>query len=1144
MKWIRRGLIAGLLLAVLLFLTGVYLLTTESGTQWTINRLAENMPGDIRIETSEGTFWRGLHIPDLLYRDSDQEVDARNIELRIDWRSALAGRLEFKLLDVESVRYQDLHPEKTRSKVFSVDLQAPKIPVRIKNSRIGQLELNGNGAPFEAHEITMLDAVLQNDSLRLESISAKTPELALTVTALRADIEGDIALRAVVDWITTDNVWSGHGKVRGTLALLNFEQELTGPYPFTAEGTAALLGRVEPEFNAMISWERWTIGDVHLDEGIVELRGAIDDYAADYELIVELTGNRFVQVTGNARGSTTSLSEFDARLESRAGSAGVNGTLAWSPALSGNANITISDFDPALADTRLSGKLDAVARLIVTGSDDIEVEVSSASGLLNGANMEASGTLQWSPQAVQCESCSLSLGANQITLDGSTQAERMLLDISVQAPDLEDIWPGLDGGLQLKGRLDGTPTRLRFTGDIHGQQLLYEDWFVGDLVVASRSSGIDGLDLTLQAENLLAGTNKLGTLEAVARGSMEQLDLEATWNFGELRANASARLEYTGQELLGVVKQAHISEPNTGDWVLAGPFGFRATSNGIKTDSHEWTSPGGSLTVSQLSRDAEHMEIVANLDGLPLRMANPLLPAGYQLSGTANADIDIAQTSGAWTGNIDWQQHDTLLSILSDHGEITEIQVPRADARISLQGGGADISAALAIEQGVTGELGMRLDQLTAESAVTAELRITGSEWDWVSAVIPAVDNFAGTITARIGASGDLRSPDFSGKLEWRDGKFFVPALNAPMESITLDISGTPDGAAVISGSLDAGEGKLLLSGRIDKPLSVDRSVSLDLKGQNAMLLNWPEYQLWATPELSILGDEDGWILSGTMNVPRASVTVQELPTEATSPSPDVIVLDAPQTTVKPTLYSGDIGLKLGDQVHVKAFGLDTRISGDLQLRIPATGPLRADGMLTLADGKFEAFGQKLAIERGTLTFAGPLDNPFVDVRAQRVIETSGKTVIAGIHLRGRARSLASSIYSEPAMSEADAFSYLAFGRPLNQTTATEGNELANAAIALGMGQANRITTQIGRKIGLDELVISADGDNATALIAGKQINQRLYSRYSYGVFSRIGTLLLRYRMSQRMILEAGAGETQTIDFLYTVEKASLKKGH
>ena len=122
-------------------------------------------------------------------------------------------------------------------------------------------------------------------------------------------------------------------------------------------------------------------------------------------------------------------------------------------------------------------------------------------------------------------------------------------------------------------------------------------------------------------------------------------------------------------------------------------------------------------------------------------------------------------------------------------------------------------------------------------------------------------------------------------------------------------------------------------------------------------------------------------------------------------------------------------------------------------------------------------------------------------------------------------------------MSEADALSYLMIGRPLAEATSAEGGELSTAAVGLGIRQASRLTQQIGQSVGLDQLSIIGDGGDATALVAGKQINQRLYARYAYGVFSQLGMIMIRYKLSARLSLEAGAGETQSIDILYTVDK-------
>ena len=45
------------------------------------------------------------------------------------------------------------------------------------------------------------------------------------------------------------------------------------------------------------------------------------------------------------------------------------------------------------------------------------------------------------------------------------------------------------------------------------------------------------------------------------------------------------------------------------------------------------------------------------------------------------------------------------------------------------------------------------------------------------------------------------------------------------------------------------------------------------------------------------------------------------------------------------------------------------------------------------------------------------------------------------------------------------------------------------------------------------------------------------FARYAHGVFSKLGNLLLRYRLSESFSIEISAGTTQSMDILYTIEK-------
>jgi translocation and assembly module TamB len=236
--------------------------------------------------------------------------------------------------------------------------------------------------------------------------------------------------------------------------------------------------------------------------------------------------------------------------------------------------------------------------------------------------------------------------------------------------------------------------------------------------------------------------------------------------------------------------------------------------------------------------------------------------------------------------------------------------------------------------------------------------------------------------------------------------------------------------------------------------------------------------------------------------------------------------------------FSGEVTMVLSENVHINAFGLDTKVRGQLDFTLPEGREPRAIGELRLVEGVFAAYGQRLTIDEGTMTFTGPLDDPVIYVRAIREIESVSGTIRAGIELRGRAQNLSSTVFSSPSMSEADALSYLVLGRPLEDATAADGSMLSGTAYALGLRQATVITSQIGQELGLDQLAVSGSNQSTTALVAGKQLNPKLYVRYAYGVFTQIGNLLLRYKLTRRLTIEAGTGaETQSMDLLYSVEK-------
>lgn len=1138
-KWALRGLASLLLLVLLSGLALVVTFTTESGSRWAVNRLTGMLTGELSIPEFRGNLWSGMQLQSLVYRDTGLELQAANLDIQVSWASVATGRIVFRTLHAEHVLVRSRIPPDETPQAVELNLEPLSFFLGVDDGRVAHLQTEGYGEARDFREIRVTGLALHDDQARLATGSVTLTETRISVwlDEFTAGTSGDIPLSANLRWHLPDQDWSGQGAVSGNLARLVFEQDVTGPYPLALAGSVAILGQFQPEFDVNVKVEEWPLGDLTLSSATARLQGTFDGYRASYELGVRWPEFPAIRVSGSGSGNLESLAEIRATLETGSATARLEGRLNWLPEFTADLGVWVSAFDPAVLFETASGRLDGQSQLVVRNTDECSFNNTRISGVLNAVAIEASGSVQVSPAEVLCHHCIVVSGPNRVDIHGITGPDQLAFDLSLNAPAIGSLWPALQGSALAGGRVEGNFNLPVFSGELLAENLAFEGWSAGRLQVASTGSGITGVSLSLTGEQLAFEDMVLGTIEASAQGNPDQLMIDASWSFQDKVLTAAGELKSGKDSISGRVRTADLLDPVSGDWRLTAPIDFTYRQGGLSVKPHQWRGATGIFGVNRFESAHGDIVMVASLSGIPLQLANPFLPAAYQLNGTAAAELDLQYTAGTWNGTADYRQHNTVLSLLESNGRQSDVRIPRVNLQARLDNGGADVIAQVAVDPGVSGELRLKLDRLAVDANLQAELQLEGRQWGWISALAPEIDKFEGSLLANFQADGPLQSPQLKGALELRDGSLAIPALNVPINDIRLDLVGAPGGGATLSASATAGGHPLKLDGRIEHLLSEHRAIELQLTGRSAELFNWPEYHVWASPDIRITGDASGWNLEGELGIPMAEVNIRELPVGAVEISPDVRVMGEQAGAHKATQYSGNVAVTLGENVHIVALGLDTRLTGGLQVGIYRDRPVSGIGQVLLEEGTFSAYGRKLTISGGTLNFTGPLDNPLVDVRAMREIESPGTKVIAGIHLTGRAQNLSSVLYSEPAMSEADALSYLVLGRPLSQASLAEGNDLSAAAIALGLGQASRITEQIGRTLGLDQLALAGDGGESTELVAGKQINSRLYARYAYGVFSRIGTLLLRYRLSRYLTLETAAGEAQTIELLYTVEK-------
>ena len=208
-------------------------------------------------------------------------------------------------------------------------------------------------------------------------------------------------------------------------------------------------------------------------------------------------------------------------------------------------------------------------------------------------------------------------------------------------------------------------------------------------------------------------------------------------------------------------------------------------------------------------------------------------------------------------------------------------------------------------------------------------------------------------------------------------------------------------------------------------------------------------------PDLTLTASPQRTHLQGDIYIPSGLIDLSHV-----SGSPDVVSvsLDTQIVGEQPRqetnmLFSSAITVRLGEAVRFKGYGLVGSLFGSGELEKPAGGDLLARGSVGIVDGRWRAYGQDLLVEDGRLEFNGPLDKPYLRLRAERRQTNAGDTV--GVLVDGPLADPRVQLFSSEAMSEQERMHYLITGRRINAATISADGAAAQAAVAMGLATRN-----------------------------------------------------------------------------------------
>jgi len=343
-------------------------------------------------------------------------------------------------------------------------------------------------------------------------------------------------------------------------------------------------------------------------------------------------------------------------------------------------------------------------------------------------------------------------------------------------------------------------------------------------------------------------------------------------------------------------------------------------------------------------------------------------------------------------------------------------------------------------------------------------------------------------------------------------------------------IQAADSNSATVTGSVDTGDGLLQTVGQWHWQ-NKQNLLSLAIYGERVRLANTVDLKLWVTPSMTAQIGRDLVTLRGRLDIPEANINLETL--NATVPiSTDVRVVEQQSERQKPTRLDAVLALALGDNVQLKGYGLDAKLGGELKITDPADFAATARGVIS-TDGSYQAYGQSLQIKTGRLIYNNaPLDSPELDILAIRDREA----IKTGLQIRGNANAPRTTIWSEPAMNEAEALSWLILGRSLNQVDKAEAEQLGD--VAQGLSASNALVQSVGVRLGLDDAgVIQSRTLGGSTFQIGKYISPRLYLGYGISLIGNGQVAWLRYRLNEQMEAELETGPEQKLRLLWKRER-------
>lgn len=1041
------------------------------------------------------------------------------------------------------------------------------VDIALENLTIADVEAMGNRletlhaqASWQANVLTLSRFEVKGEASGAKAEGSLTGDVALT-----GAWTSDLTLNARAAFGTPKTPQSVAVKARlagGLLETMRLDTEIDAAIPaplklhVTGEASPAKAGL---PLSLTVRCPGFSQDALTLSNVDVELAGAAVDYTLKARTHLKVDKITEGDLTVEGKGTELAASLTALTLATDRGTAVFSGDVDWRDAVRWQTDLKIEGLDTGTlifpkAPIRLSG--DMQTKGIVKGSEwaasltgvDLQGTIQKAPlGLKGSFGMTSDGSFL-SP------GLDLQLGINTVHLHGEVKVadgkQRFNIESTINAPDFSRAIPGATGRAEGHFHLKGRPTFPILDVDIRASNLSFADYALKSLrLKGGIAQGKEMMgDVTLTAANLTVPGVTLTEANARLRGKERKHDLTLSWAgtpvSGEMKLSGDFLRDAATWE--GGVTSATFQTP-AGDVKLAKRLALRYqnASQSLRVGAHCWRHESAEVCLAKTA-DVD----LSGKKAFPVRLALERFDLGYLrdklprrtlLEGVIKGTADLTVPAGfsgvpqgrvtlesvGLKGTIQMPEEDFVLGFdaFTLAGELREKRIS-LDWLLDIAGNGR-----LSGSASVTEPLG--------EKKLEGTLRMEDLSVAMVNPLLSAGEKAEGVIFGDLHFGGTLPAPTLTGETGIRDAR--IDSTKLPFEMlpsyVTLRFGGRE---SVLEGLLKTPKGEVNIAGNASWETLETWRAKVSVKSKTLRLTVPPMAELDLSTYVSFEALPEKFRLEGLLSVPWARITVQELPESAVAVSEDEVRLDRPgswrkaaDSDKKPVPLESALFIVVGDDVRVDAMGLKARLTGKLSVA-QTQNSLGLNGQITVPFGQFRAYGQDLIVRKGEFLFSGPISNPLLTIEAIRNPERTADDVVAGVRVTGTVERPKAVIFSEPALSEQEAFSYLIRGEGLDPSGDTDNSAITSALIGLGLSQGSGLLTEVGDAIGLTDFGIDTEGaGDSSQVVVSAYVLPGLKVKYGVGLFDSLATITLRYRLLPRLYFEAASGVDQALNVLY-----------